>query len=439
MTALPCHPLPMYGHPLAQTDPQRNFPISPPRPMYGHFLAVKDLRINLPKSKNFTCNAISPKTPRPPPITDFLNMLSTTSKKRENFTKIHIRESASQLITNAKFSNQVVQKIKKFIKEGSFEILIDQAKKDNTEIITSLFGLRVFVSKLGRIKVDIGAVGSGKFKIGSKVVLFGTPIVKELKKEHRCLQVYSITKWTLGCNQSSDEILENEFEINRKLMESKKSHPGSLTHVLVSKAVVNMSTGQRGIISEFCNGGDFDQLIGSPEWECMSLKKKYDLCAQMAKGVAELHEAGVVHRDLHTGNILVKRDCTGAIYQIKIADFGLSSFVDRAKRYYPPKLIWGLHPQAYSEVNEDLYSPKLDVHELGVTYYLIFTGIRINNLANLFPENKEKLPNNWYRFSIIPPEMQMLIESMVNANADLRPTMKEVVAAFKVFAKAVKN
>ncbi len=418
------HPPFMYGFGLSQ---QRHLLV----PKLSEYDAASPRTSPLPSGS-------PPVTPRSPRITDFLCIVSTMLKNSENFTKLHLLDSSLSLISAAKFPHEAIQLTKGFIQNGSFEVLIEQAKKDNTEVITSIQDLRIFISKLGRIKAGIEVLGAGKFKTTNKVVLVATPFIEDMKKEHKCMQAYSITKSTLGFDPASDAALRNELEINLKLKQIKKASPNSLSHVLVSKAVVDMSTGQIGIISEYCNGGDFDHLIGSAELETMPLERKYKLCTQMAEGVAELHLAGVVHRDLHTGNFLIKRDLAGVILQIKVADFGLSSLVDPEKRYFPSKLIFGLLPQGFvkgNSVSEDIFSPKLDVHELGVTYYLLFIGIKQRDLPQVMAKNKGKQPDSWHLFSTIPAEMRELIKQMVHINADKRPTMKKVVAACKDLAR----
>lgn len=47
--------------------------------------------------------------------------------------------------------------------------------------------------------------------------------------------------------------------------------------------------------------------------------------AQVAEGIAAIHAAGVIHRDLKPGNILFSRGADGRKPEVKITDFGISS------------------------------------------------------------------------------------------------------------------
>lgn len=85
------------------------------------------------------------------------------------------------------------------------------------------------------------------------------------------------------------------------------------------------------------------------------------VCGQAAAGVAYLHEAGVIHRDIKAANLLL--NSAGAV---KLADFGVSATVSGALAARGTQVgspFW----MAPETIEARAYGPPVDVWALGVT------------------------------------------------------------------------
>jgi serine/threonine-protein kinase len=97
-----------------------------------------------------------------------------------------------------------------------------------------------------------------------------------------------------------------------------------------------------------------------------------------ARGLAAVHAAGIVHRDMKPGNILITKDG-----RVKLADFGIAKLDPRART------LTGSGTGSLSLVGEVLGSPhymspeqaeakpldgRSDLYSLGATYYEMLTG-----------------------------------------------------------------
>jgi hypothetical protein len=111
-----------------------------------------------------------------------------------------------------------------------------------------------------------------------------------------------------GVAGTSEELLQREFRILSKLI-----HPNL---VLLFRAITT-TDGRQGLSMEWIDGWPLDEWL--EQHPDLSLARKLELFRGMVRGVAFLHENGVIHRDLKPANVIV--DAHGVA---KIVDFGLA-------------------------------------------------------------------------------------------------------------------
>jgi WD40 repeat protein len=127
--------------------------------------------------------------------------------------------------------------------------------------------------------------------------------------------------------------------------------------------------GRQFICLEFVGGGSLAEKLGG---EPMAAGLAAALAHTLAQAVAAAHRAGVVHRDLKPGNVLLTEDG-----RPKVADFGLAKRLDEDAGQTRTRAVLGtpsyMAPeQAAGRIRE--VGPGTDVYALGAMLYKMLTG-----------------------------------------------------------------
>jgi len=94
-----------------------------------------------------------------------------------------------------------------------------------------------------------------------------------------------------------------------------------------------------------------------------------DVVAQTARGLAAAHRAGLIHRDIKPGNLLIRSDGL-----VKITDFGIAHAADETSVTQPGMLIGTPAYLAPERVSGGPASPATDLYSLGVVAHQCLTG-----------------------------------------------------------------
>ncbi|MEE1319542.1 MAG: Stk1 family PASTA domain-containing Ser/Thr kinase [Ruminococcus sp.] len=163
-----------------------------------------------------------------------------------------------------------------------------------------------------------------------------------------------------------DEYLNNDEFIRRFKNESKAI--AMLSHTNIVK-VYDVSFGDmiQYIVMEYIDGITLKEYIdrqGIIEW-----KDALHLTTQILKALQHAHECGIVHRDIKPQNIMLLQDGT-----IKVTDFGIARFSDKATRTMTEQAIGSVHYIAPEQARGDVTDGKTDIYSVGVMLYEMLTG-----------------------------------------------------------------
>ena len=197
-------------------------------------------------------------------------------------------------------------------------------------------------------------------------------------------------------------------------------HAGSLSHPNIAQVFdygEARGTEPGYLVMELVEGLSLTRILDDgplPSGDVM------DVVAQAARGLAAAHQAGLVHRDIKPGNLLVRLDGL-----VKITDFGIATAAGETPETQPvtrPGMLLGtpayLAPERISGVPA---TPAIDLYALGVVAHQCLTGhapfageplaVALAHLDRGIPP----LP------PFVPPEVAALVTDLTRQDPAARP------------------
>jgi serine/threonine protein kinase len=186
-------------------------------------------------------------------------------------------------------------------------------------------------------------------------------------------------------------------------------------HVVQVYDVLRANPDEIGIVQEFINGKDLFESHQIPT----SLTDYYKQLWQIASGIADIHELGVIHRDIKPNNM--KTDTEGVI---KIFDFGLARDDGPSAKTRGFVGTQGFAaPELYSR--PFVFTNSVDTYAFGATALFLATG----GLPNALLEQPPQIDPAGYFGLVslkIAPEIVKLLNACIRKDAADRPHIWEV-------------
>ncbi|RZA26790.1 MAG: GAF domain-containing protein [Proteobacteria bacterium] len=141
-------------------------------------------------------------------------------------------------------------------------------------------------------------------------------------------------------------------------------------HVVRSKAMFQ-SEGIQYLVIEYLEGGSLRKRLNQGR---VQLNEFLNLGMSILNGLADIHDAQIIHKDINPDNIMLLSDGTG----IKFIDFEISTrLLNQQSEYSPANKIEGslpyISPEQTGRMNR-MIDYRSDFYSLGATFFEMLTG-----------------------------------------------------------------
>lgn len=228
-------------------------------------------------------------------------------------------------------------------------------------------------------------------------------------------------------NKNVLELFEREYKALGDL-----KHPNVIgLHEFEEKGVLRRNNGEEVpviyLAIELAPGGELFDYVALTGHFSDSLARYY--FKTLLDALEYIHAKGYAHRDIKLENLLLTKD-----YQLKVADFGLSSLLDKADQCKYVGTVDYMAPEINARVS--FCAIKSDLFALGVLLFTMVAGHK--------PFRKASIQDKWYRMicldnekfwitaelkkpiGIFSEEFKDLVNKLLSYKPEMRPSMKEI-------------
>jgi serine/threonine protein kinase len=222
---------------------------------------------------------------------------------------------------------------------------------------------------------------------------------------------------------SDDEAFVARFR-REALAAARLQHPNI---VQVFDSGEDEASGRHYIVMEYVNGPSCaDMLRETPK---LPVDRTVEIVKGACHGLDYAHRAGVIHRDVKPGNLLISED-TGAL---KLADFGIAKAAEQTRITQVGAVLGTAAYLSPEQATGEEAGPASDIYSLGVCAYQFLAGrlpYEYSSLTELAlkQQSDQVAPIAQFRPEV-PPALDMAIRRCLERDPSLRYTSALEMAA----------
>jgi serine/threonine protein kinase/tetratricopeptide (TPR) repeat protein len=173
-------------------------------------------------------------------------------------------------------------------------------------------------------------------------------------------------KRTVALKFLPNELTRDEEAKRRFIQEAQAASALDHSNICTIFEVNETREGQSYIVMAYYEGETLKDKIKDKK---QKIKNAVDITIQIAQGLAEAHENGVVHRDIKPANILLTKKS-----DVKILDFGLAKLSGQTRITKTGTTVGTIAYMSPEQLRSEVIDHRTDIWSLGVVLYEMVTG-----------------------------------------------------------------
>jgi eukaryotic-like serine/threonine-protein kinase len=162
------------------------------------------------------------------------------------------------------------------------------------------------------------------------------------------------------------------------------------------------------LVMEYFAGGDLRRRMRAR----LTPREALQFAAAIARALAAVHAAGVLHRDLKPGNVMLREDGS-----IALIDFGMSKDAALALDITETGTIFGTpHYMSPEQGHAEAVDERSDLYSLGVILFEMLTREKPfraeNPMAIVYKHRKDAIPQLPAKFARVQPVLEKLLAKL---------------------------
>jgi serine/threonine-protein kinase len=213
---------------------------------------------------------------------------------------------------------------------------------------------------------------------------------------------------------ADDEVFVQRFR-HEALAAARLQHPNI---VQVFDSGQDQGSHRHYIVMEYVDGPSCSDLLR--EHGQLGIDDTVRIIVEACHGLDYAHRAGVVHRDVKPGNLLISNE-TGAV---KLADFGIAKAAEQTRVTQVGSVLGTAAYLSPEQAQGQEAGPASDIYSIGVCAYQLLTGrlpYEYSSLTELAlkQQNEGFEPIRHFRREV-PPELDRAIQLCLSRDPDAR-------------------